>query len=226
MNITTVLLDIDGTLVDSNDAHAAAWQQAFAASGRDVTFDRIRPLLGMGGDMLLPAIDPALSSTDGPGKTISAKRKEIFLNDFASKLRATPGARDLLAAFRQRNITCQLATSASQEELTRLVQIAGIEDLIDGATTSEDAPRSKPDPGIVRAALDRVDIPAAAAVMLGDTRFDIEAAAKAEVPTIALRTGGASDADLAGACAIFDDPADLLAALSTLTLDSIVAGAK
>ena len=162
-----VIFDVDGTLVDSNDAHALAWVQAITESGRRVEFSRVRPLLVMGGDKLLE-----------------------WLRDDRKKL--------------------LVASSAEDEELAQLLDVAGAAKLIESATSSDDAERSKPDPDIVAAALARAGVPAAEAIMVGDTPYDVEAALRTGIEIIGLRAGGWSDQELTGAVAVYADPADLL----------------
>jgi HAD superfamily hydrolase (TIGR01509 family) len=205
-----VLLDIDGTLIDSNDAHAQAWVRALEDFGRRVQFARVRPLIGMGGDKILPELTGIDADSD-EGKAIGARRSEIFRRDFVPGLQPTRGATRLVELLKDEGLRVVVATSAKADEVSELLRIAGAEQLIDAASSSDDAERSKPEPDIVRAALDRSQSGPAGAIMIGDTPYDVEAAARAGVPTIALRCGGwwADDA-LAGAIAIYDDPEDLL----------------
>lgn len=204
-----VILDVDGTLVDSNDAHARAWVASFHEHGYNVDFDHVRHLIGMGGDHLIPEVSG--QSKDSPqGEALSKRRGEIFKQQELSKLRAFPQSRELLERLRERGLRLAVASSAQEKELTPLLEIAGAKDLIEEETSSGDAPKSKPDPDIVQTALQKLGLPANQAVMLGDTPYDIESAGKAGVKTIALRCGGWDDDDLKGAIAIYDDPADLL----------------
>ena len=214
---STILFDIDGTLVDSNDAHAEAWVRAFAEAGITVDPAHVRRCIGMGGDKLMPEVS-GLDEDSPRGKEIARRRREIFTSDYLPGLRAFPDADRLVAAFKERGFTVVAASSAKREELSRLLQIARAETLMDGATSSDDAEESKPDPDILHAALARAEAPAAAALMIGDTPYDIAAAARAGVDAIAFRSGGWNDSDLAGALAIYDGPADLLANLAS-TLD-------
>jgi len=209
---TTALLDIDGTLIDSNDAHAEAWVQALREHNIPADMSRIRPLIGKGGDKLLCEV--AGLAEDSPlGRQITRRKKEIF-NQHLPELKPTRGARLLLEFLRAHNVTLAAATSADDRELDQLLTQAGVQDLIEHHASKDDAGESKPDPDIVQAALDRSGSRPDATVMIGDTPYDIEAAGRAGVPTIALRCGGYwSDRDLAGALAIFDDPAHLLATL-------------
>jgi HAD superfamily hydrolase (TIGR01509 family) len=210
MHYDVILLDIDGTIVDSNDAHARAWQQAFAQHGRVIAFERIRPLIGMGGDKLLARL-AGLDSEHAEGKRIAEARAAIFARDFLPSVRPTPGARAMIEWLKREGATITIATSATGEEVDGLLEAAGVADLIDHVTSSDDAEESKPDPDIMMAALERSGPPKRAAVMFGDTPYDIEAAARAGIDTIAFRSGGWVDAELRGALAIFDHPQALLA---------------
>jgi HAD superfamily hydrolase (TIGR01509 family) len=219
-DITTLLLDIDGTLVDSNDAHARAWVDAFAETGFDVEFAAVRPLIGMGADRLLPALDPALSDHTEPGSTISRRHGEIFSERYLARLRPTAGARALIAELHRRGVRCAIATSAKAEEVQALLRIAGVADLIETRSSKQDAATSKPAPDIVEAALAKSGADRAEAALLGDTKYDVAAARNAGIGAIAVRCGGSSDADLADADAIYDDPAALLSALAAPALDT------
>jgi len=208
---TVALLDIDGTLLDSNDAHANAWVDTFREHGHDVPFERVRPLIGKGGDKLL-AETVGIDKESAEGKRLSEHCTRRFTEHYLPTLRPFPGTRALLERMRAAGLTLVVATSAGREELDGLLRAAGVDDLLDEATTASDAKESKPDPDIVHAALKRGGAEAGDAVMVGDTPYDVEAAARAGVATVALRCGGWwDDAALAGAAAIYDDPADLLA---------------
>jgi HAD superfamily hydrolase (TIGR01509 family) len=212
-DFSTALLDIDGTLLDSNDAQARSWVDALREGGYDVPFERVRPLIGMGADRLLPALSPDWSDESEPGKTIARRRGEIFKARYAAALLPTPGARELLLALASGGVACVAATSAKKGELDLLLARAGVADLIETASTSDDAETSKPAPDIVHAAMARSRAAAADCIFLGDTKYDVAAAASAGVPAIALRCGGSSDGDLAGAVAIYDDPLSLALAI-------------
>lgn len=202
------LLDVDGTLIDSNDAHALAWVDAFAEHGHEVSFAKVRDLIGKGGDKLMP--ETIRVEKDSPeGQTIAKQRGAIFAKRYLPQLRAFPEARELLLALAAAGLELVIATSAQADELTALLKQAGLDDLIKAAATSSDAKESKPDPDIVLAALRAAGCRAAEAVMLGDTPYDVEAAIKAGVQVVGLRCGGWKDMDLAGATAIYDDVSDL-----------------
>jgi HAD superfamily hydrolase (TIGR01509 family) len=203
------VLDVDGTLLQSNDAHAAAYVKAFADEHLAIAFDRVRPLIGMGSEKLLAAL--GVDPHSALAKRASKQKKEHFASEFLPGLHACRGARDLLDAMNKRGIRRVVASSASSDEIGQLLRAAHIDDLIEAETTSSDAAASKPDPDIVAAAITRIGLPPEELAMLGDTPYDIEAAARAGIPAIALRTGGWADRDLDGAVAIYDDPADLLA---------------
>lgn len=204
-----VILDIDGTLVDSNDAHARAWVEALTEHGHRVSFERVRQLIGMGSDKLLPAA--AGIDADSPeGQALATLRREIFTREYLPTIEPTRGAHQLLEWFRDEGLSLVVATSAEPQEVESLLWIVNATKLIDAATSSGDVENSKPDPDVVRAALGRTGRSANQVVMLGDTPYDIEAAARAGVGVIALRCGGWTDADLQGAIAIYDDPQDLL----------------
>ena len=206
-----VLLDIDGTLLDSNDAHAAAFTRAFAEHGLDIPFDHVRPLVGMGSDKLIPSLT-GFEHDSERGEQVSARKKGIFEERYLPRLQPTRGARALLERFLADGLTLVVATSAGGDEMKGLLEQAGIEDLIHGATSSGDVENSKPDPDVIGAAIKKSKLDREELLMIGDTPYDIEAAAKAKVKTIALRCGGWWDDDaLSGAAAIFDDPGDVLA---------------
>lgn len=213
----TVLFDVDGTLVDSNDAHAHAWVQACAEHGVTVDFDAVRRSIGMGGDKLLPAV-AGLSEDTPAGRAIAGRRAEIFERDWVPRLVAFRDAGRLVAAVKADGRRVVAASSAKAGELKALLEIAGAASLMDAATSSDDAEQSKPDPDIVHAALQRAGARPGDAVLVGDTPYDVEAARRAGVAVVALRCGGWTDADLAGALAVYDGPWDLLHHLETSPL--------
>lgn len=206
-----VVLDVDGTLVLSNDAHAQSWVDAFATFGyEDVTFDQVRSLIGMGGDKLMPTVVPGLEEDSPQGKSIAEYRQKLFLNEFVSQLKPTPGARDLVLKLHQAQLKLMVASSAKPQQLGSLLKAAQVKDLLPETTSSGEVEASKPDPDIVQVALSKMQMQPDQVIMLGDTPYDIESAGKTGVKVIAFRTGGFSDEQLAGAIAIYNDPADLL----------------
>lgn len=204
------MFDVDGTLVDSNDAHAAAWIRAFAEHHVRVDPIEVRRSIGMGGDKLMPAVSDI--AEDSPiGKQISERRGEIFRAEWLPTLKPFPGARELVETIATRGFRAIAASSAQKDELRALLALANASSLMDGSTSSDDAEESKPEPDIVHAALQQAGVEAAHAVMIGDTPYDVAAARRAGVTMVAFRCGGWLDPDLAGAIEIYDGPWDLLA---------------
>jgi HAD superfamily hydrolase (TIGR01509 family) len=204
-----VILDVDGTLVDSNDAHARAWVDAFAAEGITVAFDRIRRAIGMGSDKLMPAV--AGIDKDSPeGRRISERRARIFKERELPGIRAFPGVHALAERLVDDGYVLSVASSAKDDELRPLLERAGVLDLVAANASSDDAERSKPDPDIVVAALKAAGVDASRAIMIGDTPYDVAAAGRAGVRIIGLECGGWRSEELNGAIAVYADPAHLL----------------
>ena len=203
------IFDIDGTLIDSNDAHAKAWVEAFEENGVEAKFSEVRRLIGMGGDKLLPAI-ANIQKDDPKGKQISQKRAEIFKHFYLPMVRPFPQTQQLLKRMQEANLKLVIATSAQPDELAGMLKVARINEFFQEAAQAKDASNSKPDPDVVEAALKKSSLSADEVIMLGDTPYDIEGANRAGVRVIAFRSGGWQDSDLRGAIAIYDNPADLL----------------
>ncbi len=210
MALEGVILDIDGTLVLSNDVHANTWVEAFAAYDLEVQFETVRPLMGMGGDQLIPKVVPELNGEEGTGKAIAKLRKELLFDKYIAQITAANGSRNLILKMQKSGLHLVVASSASSEELEIMLKIAQVDDLLSEVTTSDDAEASKPAPDIVEAALNKGQMTPEKVVMLGDSPYDIESAGKAGVAVIGLRCGGFSDEQLSGAIAIYNDPEDLL----------------
>ena len=208
--LRAAILDVDGTLVDSNDAHALAWVAAFNEAGVDVSHDRVRRAIGMGGDKLLPHV-AGLTADSALGRRIGSRRAEIFRADYLPHLAPFPRVRDLVRRFISDNYRVVVASSAKADELDPLLEIAGITDLLEGRTSSDDAARSKPDPDIVQAALQQAGAAAGEAVMIGDTPYDLEAARRAGIAFVGVESGGWKREDLVGAVEIHPGIADLCA---------------
>jgi HAD superfamily hydrolase (TIGR01509 family) len=210
--IRAVLFDIDGTLLDSNDAHARAWVDVLRGHGKDVPFDLVRKKIGMGGDKLLMQV-AGIDDQSTEGKLLSERRTALFKALYLPDLGPLPGARALVERLRSRGLKCAVVTSSGSAELADLLREAAVANLFEVMITSDDADASKPDPDLVQAALAKLGIGPRETVMIGDTPYDVAAAARAGVSTIAMRSGGWKDRDLEGAIAIYDTPADLLARL-------------
>ena len=208
--LESVLLDVDGTLVDSNDAHARAWVEACGEAGHEVSFEAVRRLIGMGGDNLLETL-LGLAPDDPRSGALRERRKAIYKQRHLPRVQPFPRVRELLERMKAAGYRLVVATSSSQDDLRPTLELAGVSDLIDDATTADDAETSKPAPDIVTAAREKAGSARDATLLLGDTPYDLEAARRAGVAAIALRCGGGGDRDRAGAAAIYDDPADLLA---------------
>ena len=205
-----VILDVDGTLVDSNDAHARAWVGAFHQHGITVPFENVRRAIGMGGDKLMPHV-AGIQEDSELGEQIGRARSQIFKTQYLPYISAFPRVRDLVERFREDGFIITVASSAKEDELQPLLEVAGVTDLIAASTSSDDADRSKPDPDIVQAAIARAGCERVRTIMLGDTPYDVEAAARARIEVVGLECGGWPRHELAGAAQVFASPADLLA---------------
>jgi HAD superfamily hydrolase (TIGR01509 family) len=214
--VKAFLFDVDGTLVNSNDAHADAWVKAFAEFGVAVDRNKVRRSIGMGGDKLMPAVS-GIEEESATGSKIAKRRGEIFKQEFLPHLEPFRDAGRLVAHVKERGYTAVAASSAKKDELKALLKIAGAEWLMDAATSSDDAEESKPDPDIIVAALQRAKATPAEAVMIGDTPYDVEAAMRAGVRAIGLLCGGWSADDLRGAIGIYEGPWDLIGQLDQAT---------
>jgi HAD superfamily hydrolase (TIGR01549 family) len=220
--VKAVIFDIDGTLVDSVDLHARAWQEAFAHFGKQFPFEKIRYQIGKGGDQLLPVF---LSEREIEefGDELTEYRGELFKREYMPRVVAFPRVRELFERIRRGGRRIALASSAKKEELTEYKRIANIEDLVEDEASADDAEKSKPHPDIFEAALDELgDVQPSEAIVVGDTPYDAEAAGKAGLQTIGFLSGGFPEEDLraAGCVRIYRDAADLLANYDTSPLAS------
>lgn len=207
-----VIFDVDGTLVDSVDLHAQAWQDAFHDYGHEMGFKEIREQIGKGGDQLMPVF-LGEDELEEVGEKLEKHRGQILKERYLSQITAFPQVKELFERLLADGKRIALASSAKEEELEKYKEVAGIADLIHTETSSDDAEKSKPHPDIFEAALKRLgDIGHDDVVVVGDTPYDAEAASKAGLRTIGLMCGGWSEEDLrqAGCIAVYKDPADLL----------------
>lgn len=210
---SAVLFDIDGTLTDTNYLHTLAWRRAFLDAGLDVPSSRIHRMIGAAGDVLLREL--AGEERDDI--------KHAWRRHFAElrpEIRALPGAADLLRAVAAAGPKVVLATSSEEDDVVALRAALGADEVIDAATTAGDVDEAKPSPEVFERALESVGVTATDAVVVGDTGWDVQAAARAGLQTVAVTTGGVSRAELeaAGAVAVYDGPADLLAHLDASPL--------
>lgn len=210
--IGAVLFDVDGTLVDTNDLHAAAWQEAFRHFGVDLPREEIRAQVGKGGDNLIPALLPA-DLVEKCRQAIEDFRSDLFQRAYLPQAVPFPGVRPLFERLYADGIRIVLATSSRQAELRFHRALLGVEDLIHAATSKDDVEHSKPFPDIFEAALRRLRPLDEDAIVVGDSPWDVKAACRAGLRTVAVRCGGFPEADLveAGALAVYDGPEDLLA---------------
>ena len=211
--ITTVIFDIDGTLVDSVDLHARAWQEAFREFGREVEYAKVRHQIGKGGDQLLPVFFTS-EELKRFGQRMEEFRGELFKREYLPRVRAFPAVRALFERVRADGKRVALASSAKEDELEAYKEIANIADLVEEETSKDDVERSKPHPDIFDSALAKLGRPdPREVIVVGDTPYDAEAAGKAGLRTIGVLCGGFPEAELraAGCVEIYRDPAELLA---------------
>jgi phosphoglycolate phosphatase-like HAD superfamily hydrolase len=209
--IAAVIFDMDGTLIDSVDLHAASWQRTFAQFGHQIDYAAIRSQIGKGGDQLMPVFLPD-DEVERLGKEMEQFRKDLFMHEYLPKVRGFPGVPDLFGRILADGKRTAIASSAKQDELATFRKIASVEGLVSEVTSSDDAERSKPFPDIFQAALQRLSLPADQAVVVGDSPHDAVAARAVGIVTIGVLCGGFPEADLreAGCAEIYQDPQDLL----------------
>ena len=210
--IKAFIFDIDGTLIDSNDFHAEAWQKAFIKFGKKISFEKIRMQIGKGADTLLPEFLTE-KEIEEFGDEIADKRGEIFKKEYMPHVKPFPKVRELFEKIKADGIKIALASSSNEDEVEEYKKIANIEDLVEKSTSSDDAEDSKPEPDIFQAALKLLGNPAPENVLVvGDTPYDAEAATKANLKIIGVLCGGFPENDLRdkGCLEIFQNPADLL----------------
>ena len=212
---TAALLDVDGTLVDSNYQHAIAWYRAFRENGVTLPVWRIHRHIGMGGDQLVPALAPHVD--EASAEAIRSSEKERYA-ELIDEVVPMPGAPELISALKERGHTVVFASSAHEDDVERYLERMGVGQLVDAYTTSADVEATKPAPDLVGAAMHKAG--ELSAVMVGDTTWDVEAAERADVKTIGVLTGGFSAAELreAGAVAVFESLDELREGLDTTPL--------
>jgi HAD superfamily hydrolase (TIGR01549 family) len=212
-NAKNWIFDIDGTLVDSNELHVESWDRAFRHFGKQFSREQLRAQIGKGSDQYLPEF---LSSDELRkfGKELDEYRSELFRKEYLPRVKPFPQVRELFQCLHSGEKRIVLATSGKKSETEYYVELLKVQDLIEGYTSADDADRSKPAPDIFAAALEKLKGGSAQeTIVVGDTRFDVEAAARADLRTIGVLCGGTGEETLrrAGAIAIFRDPSDILA---------------
>jgi HAD superfamily hydrolase (TIGR01509 family) len=211
MTIKSVFFDIDGTLVDSNDLHVLAWQEAFRRMGVELRRDVIHDQIGKGGDKLIPALLP--DADEAKRQAIDHAHGEIYKEKYLPKVRPFPKARELLVRVRDAGQRVLLASSASTSEVDFYLDLLDARALVTDVTSADDVAQSKPAPDIFACALTKVaPLTASEVMVVGDTPYDVEAARKCRIATIGVRSGGFADESLldAGAAALYDDVEALL----------------
>jgi HAD superfamily hydrolase (TIGR01509 family) len=206
-----VIFDVDGTLVDSVDLHAKAWQEAFAHFGRPVGFEQVRAQIGKGGDQLLPVF-LSKAELDSIGPQLEKFRGELFKKKYLGEVRAFPQVRELFQQLRADGWKLAVASSAKKNELKIYEEICRISDLLDAETSADDAEKSKPHPDIFQAAVARLGTSPHACIVVGDSPYDAQAAGKAEISSIGFLCGGFPAAELsaAGFFRLYENAADVL----------------
>ena len=216
--VAIAVLDIDGTLVDTNYQHALAWYRAFRRHGIILPIWRVHRHIGMGGDQVVEALTDERTERD-LGEEIREAEGELYF-EMIDEVEAMRGSRELIEELRRRGHSVVLASSAKEKEVEHYLDLLDARELADAWTTSGDVEATKPEPDLVKAALARADGQAGEAVMVGDTPWDVRAARKARVDTIAVRTGGFGIDELreSGAVAVFESVAELCASLDRTAL--------
>jgi HAD superfamily hydrolase (TIGR01509 family) len=207
--MTVVVLDIDGTLVDTNYQHALAWFRAFRRQGIVLPLWRIHRHIGMGGDQLVGALTD--EDTDKRcGDAIREDEGKLYL-ELIEEVEPMEGSRELIEDLRERGHVVVLASSAKEQEVDHYLDLLDARELAHAWTTSADVEATKPQPDLIHAALERAGGSASDAVMVGDTPWDVRAASRASVPTIAVRTGGfgVDELEEAGAVEVFESVSEL-----------------
>ncbi len=211
MAIKAILFDIDGTLVDSNDMHVLAWEEAFAGAGASFDRQTIHDQIGKGSDMLIPTLLP--DSDEGTRDKLADAHGAAFKARFLDAVQPFPGAHDLLAHAVKAGQKIVLASSASKGELDHYLDLLDARDLVSATTSADDVANTKPAPDIFATALEKLaPLDASEVVVVGDTPYDIEAAGKCGIAAVGVRSGKFGDDVLlgAGAIALYDDVAALL----------------
>lgn len=204
MFMQAMLLDIDGTLVDSNEKHTDCWIEAFGRFGKTVERSIIREQIGKGGDLLVPDTLNAREMRNY-GKELQQYRGELWKSTYMESVQPFPGVTDCLRSIHARGIRLALASSSNPEEVEYYVGLLGVGTLLEGTTSKDDAQFSKPSPEIFQAALDQVNADPARTLVVGDTPYDILAAHRIALPVGAVRCGGFAEELLAKAEFVFDD---------------------
>lgn len=210
--LQAIMFDVDGTLVDSVDLHAKAWQEGFARFGRQIRFEQIRSQIGKGADQLIPTFLPP-DEVERYGEELEHFRSELFREHYMAKVKPFPRVRELFERTRRAGRRIVLASSAKESEIDHYIDLLGVRDLTHGRTTSDDVERSKPYPDVFAAAMSCAGVHSPdEALAVGDSPFDAQAAGRIGIRTVGVLCGRFPEEQLrdAGCIALFGDPADLL----------------
>jgi len=210
--IKGAIFDVDGTLIDSVDFHARAWQEILHQYGVEADFQAVRDQIGKGGDKLMQVfLSPEQIRTQG--QAIEDERAQLFKRKYLARIKPFPGVSDLFRRLTADGVKIALGSSAKEDELETYKEITGIGPYLDASTSSTEVANSKPDPDIFGVAVKKLSLEPSEAVAVGDTPYDAEAAGKAGIATIGVLCGGfPADKLLAAGCvALYRDPADILA---------------
>ncbi|MGQ4646518.1 HAD-IA family hydrolase [Lyngbya aestuarii] len=211
--LKAVIFDVDGTLVDSVALHAQAWQKAFQHYGHEIPYEQLRHQIGKGSEYIIPDLI-SQAEFEQIGDRIAEYRKEYYQRELLSQVRPFEKVQELFKRLKAEDKMIVLASSARQETLEHYKQLLQIEELVDGATSTDDVEKSKPEPDIFQTALDKLEgITIGETIVVGDSPYDAQAASKINLRTVGVLCGGFSEAELkeAGCMAVYRDPADLLA---------------
>lgn len=204
-----IIFDVDGTLVDSNDIHAKAWQEAFRHFGKEIDYEIVRMQIGKGGDLLVPDLLNAREMRQF-GEQLREYRKKHFMENYLQQVPPFPGAGEAVRKLSEMGIKIALASSAEEKEVEHHMKTLGIRDILDTSTSKSDAEMSKPSPEIFEAAAEKIGAAAERCVIVGDTPYDILAAHRAAIPIVAVRSGKFPDETLQKAEFLFDDVSELV----------------
>lgn len=210
--IKAVIFDLDGTLVDSNDLHAEAWQETFRHFGKEIPYRELRQQIGKGGDQYLPEFLSA-RELKNIGSQVESFRADLFKQKYLERVRPFPQVRELFERLRTEVKRVALASSGNGDEVEHYIRLAKLDGLYEAQTSKSDVKHSKPSPDVFTSALNSLHLQTDEAIAVGDTPYDVQAAKKIELRTVALLCGGFNEDELraSGAIAIYKDPADLLA---------------
>ena len=210
--VSAFIFDIDGTLVDSNELHVQSWDRAFRHFGKSIPTEALHDQIGKGSDQYLPEfLTP--EEIERFGKALDNYRSEIFRKDYLAQVKPFPKVPELFDRVRKDHKRIVLASSGKQKDTDYYIDLLGIEKFIDGCISGDEARHSKPAPDIFVACVDKFKLVRKETLVVGDTRFDVEAAARSGLETVGVTCGG-TEANIlraAGAVGVFKDPADLLA---------------